>query len=950
MIGAKKSVALPCNASRLPYYLQMNTVARLLTLTTGIALGYFALGSLGLALALPPGFVSAIWPAAGFAFAVALVWGWRATWFGVLLGSMATNATVGGGFHLDTAAVCIAAGSALQAVVGGAVLKRLMPDLELSDPPKVLRFSLLGMVSCLIAATIGNLTLLGHGYISLSQLPQSFLTWWLGDAFGVQIFAPLTLVVLAPSPVWKQRRVTVGLPLLVAFGLSGVLYSFVRATDERQLQRDFAAVVAPFEQELRSLEQNSGRALRQLAASYSARREVPGAEFEQVVADIRTSLPGIKTIAWLPVLDAAGQVTYSRKVHPSGPLKALYRPPDFHASADGLAAPVAMIYPLQGSEAILGMDMLGEANRAAAVRGALSSGQLTATTPIRLKSDPDGPGALLLMVPVENVGVQGVLSGVISLRAIDQALKATPGVVWELREQLYHGGEETRWRSSTVTMPVFAGNTHLDRLGVYSQQHVALGGKQWHILLHMPHAKLLASAGNSPTLMLMMAFFVCGLVAYFGLIRTGERERITAEVLQKTAALNAEIAERKTYQAALEQAKRIAESANLAKSQFLATMSHEIRTPMNGILGMAQLLMMDDVGEAKRREFVRTILGSGKALLAILNDILDLSKIEAGKMELHPAPFDAVALVEEVASLFREAAEGKGITLLARLQAMPTQRYTGDSIRLRQMLSNYVGNAIKFSDSGEIVLTLRERDGVTADGHCTAVLEFAVSDQGMGIPEAKLVELFQPFVQADASATRRFGGTGLGLSIVRKLALQMQGDVGVDSHVGAGSRFWFTVRCDRVAADANARRTSRWQPLAASDAGAATSPEGWVLVVDDNAINRMVAENMLIQMGLTVRCVVNGQEALDLLSAHAADPPLLVLMDCQMPVMDGYTATRIIRAQESSTAAPRQRIVALTAGAFDTDRALCLAAGMDAFVVKPLAFDELVRIVNGISE
>ncbi|MES2585202.1 MAG: ATP-binding protein [Pseudomonadota bacterium] len=928
----------------------MNIAARWATLTSGIALGYFLLGKLGLALALPPGFVSAIWPAAGFAFAAALVWGWRATWPGILLGSMATNATVGGGFHLDTAAFCIATGSALQAVVGGVALKRLMPNLELNDPQKVFRFSLLGIGSCLIAATIGNLTLLGHGFISLSQLPQSFLTWWLGDAFGVQIFAPLALVVLAPSPVWKQRRVTVGLPLLVAFALSGVLYSFVRASDERQLQRDFASMVAPFEHEVRSLEQNSGRALRQLAASYSLRGEVPGAEFEQMVADIRTALPSLKTIAWLPVLDAAGQAAYAQKVRPTGAPKALHWPPDFSASADGLAAPVAMIYPLEGSEILLGVDMLGEAKRAQAVRAALATGQLTATTPIKLKSDPDGPGALLLMVPVKNALEQGVISGAISLRTIDQALLATPGVVWELREVLDHGGQEIRWRSSSVTMPAFTGHTYLDRLGVYSQQRVALGGKEWHMLLHMPHAKLLADAGNSPTLVLMMALFVCGLVANFALIRTGERERIEAEVLEKTAALNAEIAERKTYQAALEQSKRVAESANLAKSQFLATMSHEIRTPMNGILGMAQLLMMDDVGEAKRKEFVRTILGSGKALLAILNDILDLSKIEAGKMELHPGPFDAAAVVEEVASLFREAAQAKGIALRVHVQLQPLQRYTGDSIRLRQMLANYVGNAIKFSEGGEIVLTLRERDDAAPDAEGTAVLEFAVSDQGMGIPQAKVAELFQPFVQVDASATRRYGGSGLGLSIVRKLAQQMQGDVGVESQIGVGSRFWFTVRCPRVAADAEAQRTSRWQSLTGSDTGADTAPSGWVLVVDDNAINRMVAENMLTRLGLEARCVENGQEALDLLAAQAANPPLLVLMDCQMPVMDGYAATRAIRAREASTAAPRQTIVALTAAAFDADRALCLDAGMDAFVVKPIAFDELARIIQDVLE
>lgn len=936
-----------CVACVLPYYLLMNSTIRRMVLTTGIALGYFLLGKLGLASALPPGFVSAIWPAAGFAFAVVVIWGFRATWLGILLGSVVTNATVGGGFNLNTVALCIAAGTTLQAVVGGSALKRLMPSLELNDPSKVARFSLLGVGSCLIAATVGNLTLLVNNYISVAQLPQSFVTWWLGDAFGVQIFAPLTLVALAPSAVWQQRRASVGLPLLVAFALSAVLYTFVRSSDERQLQRDFAAMVAPFEQKMRALEENSGRALRQLATSYRVRGEVPGAELEQLVADIRSSLPNVKTISWSPVLDAAGQAAYAAQVGGGGMLKPIFWPPDFKRSDDGLVAPVAMIYPLKGNELVLGMDMMGEPKRAAALRGALNSGQLTASTPIRLKSDPQGPGALLLVAPVLNARVQGVLSGVIDLRTIDEALKATPGVVWELRA-LHERDAEVLWRSSTVTMPEFSGNTHLDRLGVYSQQRLELGDKKWQLLLHLPHAKLVASTGSGATLVLMMALFVCALVAYFALIRTGERERIEAEVLEKTAALNAEIAERKTYQAALEQSKRVAESANLAKSQFLATMSHEIRTPMNGILGMAQLLMMDDIGNAERKEFVRTILGSGKSLLAILNDILDLSKIEAGRMELNLGPFDAAALVQEVANLFREAARAKGLSLVTQVELPHSdQRYVGDSIRLRQMLANYVGNAIKFSDSGEIVIALRELPPTAPAG--AAMLEFAVSDQGVGIPQAKQAELFQPFVQADASATRRFGGTGLGLSIVRRLAEQMQGGVGVESSLGKGSRFYFTVCSPHVANGIEQRRSERRQtPAVGPDERQTRS--GWVLVVDDNAINRMVAQNMLVRMGLAVRCVENGQEALDMLAAQTNDPPSLVLMDCQMPVMDGYAATRTIRVLEAAAGRPRQRIVALTADAFAADRELCLAAGMDDFLPKPIVFDDLVRVVDGHTE
>ncbi|MES2952022.1 MAG: MASE1 domain-containing protein, partial [Pseudomonadota bacterium] len=457
----------------------MNRIARWITLNAGIALCYLLLGKLGLALALPPGYVSAIWPAAGFAFAATLVWGAKATWPGILLSATVTNATIGGGFHLDTAAVCIGMGSTLQAIVGGSYLKRLMPDLELSDPRKVLRFSLISIASCLIAATVGNLTLLAHGYISTPQLLQSFVTWWLGDAFGVQIFAPLSLVLLAPGARWKQRRVSVGLPLLAAFLMSGVIYYFVRESDERQLQRDFAAATAPFTHELRSLERHNGQALRQLAAGYSVGNQEPGPEFEPLAAEIYKTLPAMRAISWTPVLDAAGQAAYGKKnqTH-AAPVR---WPAGFIPAADGLVAPVAMVYPRQGNEAALGMDILGEPQRAQALRQALASGQLTMTSRLRLEQDPDGPGAVLLMAPVQNSVTRGVVSGVVDLRLIDQALQATPGTVWELRE-VSATGEQLMWRSSAVTMPAFAGATYLDRLGVYSQQTLKLGGREWHLL------------------------------------------------------------------------------------------------------------------------------------------------------------------------------------------------------------------------------------------------------------------------------------------------------------------------------------------------------------------------------------------------------------------------------------------------------------------------------------
>lgn len=395
----------------------------------------------------------------------------------------------------------------------------------------------------------------------------------------------------------------------------------------------------------------------------------------------------------------------------------------------------------------------------------------------------------------------------------------------------------------------------------------------------------------------------------------------------------------------LKEARDSAQAANIAKSRFLATMSHEIRTPMNGVLGMAQLLLAPDLSEGDRTKYAETILTSGHTLLALLNDILDLSKIEAGKLELEAKAFEVASLLETTRNLFSGAAQAKGLLLECEWAGSAGQRYQGDAHRLAQMMANLVGNAIKFTASGSVRLVCVERSRALGRAH----LEFSVTDTGIGIAQKDMALLFKPFSQTDSSITREFGGSGLGLSLVRTLAQAMGGEVGVASDPGRGTRFWFSVPMEVL--DAQSPPALSVQGVIPGKTGnppAGDSLKGHLLVAEDNPINAVVIQSFAARLGLTIALVGDGQKAVDAITQRpdGVQAPHLVLMDVHMPVMDGYTATERIRQWESAHEQRRIPIIALTADAFEEDRQRCLTAGMDDFLTKPVAMAVLRSVLT----
>lgn len=456
--------------------------------------------------------------------------------------------------------------------------------------------------------------------------------------------------------------------------------------------------------------------------------------------------------------------------------------------------------------------------------------------------------------------------------SLDEALGKTPG-------QLLNGPETSQDVSDQITTAIRAGQPHRAEILNYRKD----GGKIWVETTLVPVLD-------------------------------------DKDEVEMVVAIERDITQARAHAQELARAKIKAEEGARAKSRFLATMSHEIRTPMNGVIGMAEMLCEADL-PAEYHGYATTIRSSAEALLAILNDILDLSKLAAGRVELSPTDFDPGACIEGVVRLLRPQAKARGLTIDLSCRNLP-DLLNADDTRLRQVLLNVIGNAVKFTETGGIVVTAHTTPN--GPGHC---LHVTVQDTGIGIPLDRIEHIFDPFSQADADTTRRFGGTGLGLSISRQLMAAMGGTITVDSAPNEGSCFSIIMPTS----------APEHRPKPAHPGDLAALPEELtVLVAEDNSTNRMIIAKYLKDAAIQLHFAHDGQEAVQMSQEHQPD---IIYMDMSMPRMDGLTATRHIRAGPG----PQPRIVALTANGFASDRAACMEAGMDDFLTKPLRKADLFQ-------
>ncbi|GGF26114.1 hypothetical protein GCM10011611_35210 [Aliidongia dinghuensis] len=853
-----------------------------------VAVAYYLAARAGLQLQFQSSQATPVWPPSGVALASFLRLGTRAAgpvFVGAFLANMADFFVKAGAGSLVDAddlvrhfsahpleiavSGAIGVGNMLEAAVAHLMIRRLVPGGDFGGSVRgVLLFVLSALVGCLVSSTIGVSTLFAGSYLPAPVVRTVWLTWWLGDVTGMLILAPAIVIwaggIQRPA-AWRPALEI--LPALLVASLAAMVFdAWLGATASKALAYAFIPLLLWIEVRFGNGAGSLGVAIISvIAVTATVYGRGPFADEPQ--NDALLDLQSF--VAVVAVTTALLSAALRERTRAVAALREAHRTLEQRVEqrTDQLA---------RANEELLAATEQSRQIQAALARSKEDYKGLYVRTPALMHSiDTDGR---LLSVSDHWLSTLGYSREEVIGRRSTEFLT-----------------EESRRYAREVVLPEFF------RTGVCMDIPYQLIRKDGSLI-----DVLLSGVGERD--------------------QSGRIVRSLAVMVDVTERNRAEAALRASEARLLEEKSR-AEDASRAKSEFLANMSHEIRTPLNGVIGLADLLLGSELTETQRRH-ANLLKDSGKSLLAILNDILDLSKIESGKVELASVSMSLGGVAEAAMAIVRPQGEAKGLTLELELADDLPPWTLGDPIRLRQVLLNLLSNAVKFTERGLVRLSVAMRPA-----EASLAVHFTVTDTGIGVPTDRRHLLFENFSQVDRSIHRRFGGTGLGLAISKRLVEGMGGEIGFTSNdEGHGSVFWFMLPV-RAAA-------SPTPSILSPSAGAAARPLR-ILVAEDIPINQLVVEATLTAAGHEVALAANGTEAVRTLAAGAFD---LVLMDVEMPEMDGMAATRAIRALDGACA--RVPIIALTANAMDEQIRLCRASGMDDHLAKPIDREQLLAMVD----
>ncbi len=888
---------------------------------------YLCAALLGTFFAISPSFASAIWPAAGVALALYIKLG-RFSLVGVFIGSaLGAYFNTHSGFvvitHLEAISHLIKGfGSVLQVLVASALFTKSGLSLSrLNSFKSLVRLMVLGgPVACCTAATVACFGFYIQDSLLLNELSFIWLTWWVGDTIGVIFFAPILLVLFGEGKEQLEHKYQVVLPAIIVFCFVCSIFLFSKAMYKDKQAAVFSQLSADYLNELELVKSQIAGQLLALDGFYSGSDFVSRNEFKIFTNVLLKSSSWNQALAWLPKVSHEQRYEHEFMARQDGLkdyfIKQLKPSVGAESAQENLYyLPIFYTEPFDKNKSAIGLDLLSHPTASAAAKAAIEQANMVSTQPLKLIQENADNVGFVVYYPVYKTPIvkgESYQDRLNKLHGLLEVVVKADILFLHIYKQKYQQYLNFRVMDVSKQGTKLVSENKAMKNSLYQVEHdLSWFGRTWTIKLSCTVGFEQSAKDWLSWITLIVGMIVGVLINIFMFLVSGFNHKLNILVRDKTKQLNHVIKDLK--------------QANKAKSQFLANMSHEIRTPLNAIVGFAYL---GKTVNKDSQSYFEKIEDSSHLLLHVINDILDISKMEAGKLTLEKERFNLLEPLGRINTLFSHTARLKGIEFKLEHELSDFSLVEGDQTRLEQVLSNLCSNAIKFTEEGHVSLSIQHK----VDSSLNLVnLCFQVKDTGIGIARKDLHRLFESFEQADLSTTRQYGGTGLGLTITKDLVSLMSGAIDIASEPGVGS--CFTVHLSLALA--KPKNVQQNKPSECTD-----FKQLKVLLVEDNEINQMVARELLEKLNVKVSVVDNGKAALEYLDSEL---PELILMDIQMPIMDGYTATQHIKNNPLTRHIP---IIALSANATTEDKNKARKMGMCDYVCKPFSIDELSGCLN----